>query len=109
MSRTAVQAIPTPYVRKDRTYASAESLQIWMREHGGIPKVINLITVGVHARRSRFLYQQVFGDNAHIGIIAVEDRNYDPTHWWQSSQGFRSVTDEMIAYSYARFFFYPPK
>ena len=35
----------------------------------------------------------------------VADRDYDPRHWWKSSQGVRSVLDEMIAYGYARFLF----
>jgi len=109
MNRDALQAVPTSYVRKDRTFASAEGLKNWLRQHGGIPKEINVFTVGAHARRSRLLYEQVFGDTARIGIMAVEDRNYDPNHWWQSSQGFRTVTDEMIAYGYARFLFYPAR
>lgn len=107
MSKDTVQAVPISYVRKDRTFASAEGLQNWLRQHGGVPKEINLISVGAHARRSRLLYQKAFGTSTQVGIIAVEDRSYDPSHWWRSSQGFRSVIDEMIAYGYARFLFYP--
>lgn len=109
MSNDTVQAVPAVYVHKDRTYAEAVALQNWLRQHGSIPKDINLISAGAHARRSRLLFEKVFGSGTHVGIMAVEDRSYDPGHWWKSSQGVRSVVDEMIAYGYARFLFSPPQ
>jgi uncharacterized SAM-binding protein YcdF (DUF218 family) len=109
MSNDTVQAVPTAYVHKDRTYAAAVALQNWLRQHSTIPKEINLISVGAHARRSRLLFEKAFGSSTRVGIIAVEDRDYDPSHWWKSSQGVRSVVDEMIAYCYARFLFSPPQ
>jgi hypothetical protein len=56
VSSNALQAVPTTYVRKDRTYATALDLKNWLRQHGGIPKEINLVTVGAHARRCRFMW-----------------------------------------------------
>jgi hypothetical protein len=109
MNNDTVQAVPAANVQKDRTYAAAVALQTWLRQHGAIPKDINLISVGAHARRSRLLFEKTFGSNTRVGIITVEDRSYDPRHWWKSSQGVRSVVDEMIAYGYARFLFSPPR
>jgi uncharacterized SAM-binding protein YcdF (DUF218 family) len=109
MSNDTVQAVPAAYVRKDRTYAAAEALRDWLRQHGGVPKSINLISVGAHARRSRLLFQEAFGSGTRVGIMAVQDRSYDPRHWWRSSRGVRSVLDEMIAYGYARLIFSPPR
>lgn len=109
MNNDTVQAVPAAYVRKDRTYAAAVALRDWLRQHGGVPKAINLISVGVHARRSRLLFEKAFGSGTRVGIIAVEDRSYNPRHWWKSSQGVRSVLDETIAYGYTRFLFSPPK
>lgn len=109
MSNDAVQAVPAAYEPKDRTYAAAVALRSWLRQHGAIPKEINLISVGAHARRSRLLFEKAFGTGTRVGIVAVEDRSYDPSHWWKSSQGVRSVVDEMIAYCYARFLFRPPR
>jgi uncharacterized SAM-binding protein YcdF (DUF218 family) len=109
MSNDTVQAVPTAYVHKDRTYAAAVALQDWLRQHDAMPGEINLISVGAHARRSRLLFEKAFGGGTRVGIIAVTDRNYDPNHWWQSSQGVRSVVDEMIAYGYARFLFFPSR
>jgi hypothetical protein len=107
MSNDTVQAVPAPSVRKDRTYAAAVALRNWFRQHGGVPKAINLISLGAHARRSRLMFETAFGSGSRVGIMDVADRDYDSRHWWKSSAGVRSVLDEMIAYGYARFLFFP--
>ena len=105
MSTNVVQPVPAPDVIRDRTYACAVALKRWVDEHGMQLTRINLVTVGAHARRSRLLFQKGFGKDIPIGVVAIAEPNYDPRHWWRSSQGFRIVTDEAIAYFYARFLF----
>ena len=58
-----------------------------------------------YARRSRLLYQKAFGDSYMVGIIALRNLEYDPAHWWRTSEGGREVIGESIVYLYARFFF----
>jgi hypothetical protein len=70
---------------------------------------VDIVSIGPHARRSRLLYQKALGDKVKVGVIAIEDKRFDPDHWWQSSVGVRSVMGETIAYLYARFFFWPPQ
>ena len=105
MSQDTVQAVPAPYVRRDRTYAAAIALRNWFRHRGDVPGAINLISMGAHARRSRLMFEKAFGSGTRVGVMDIADRDYDPRHWWKSSQGVRSVLDEMIAYGYARFLF----
>ncbi len=100
-----VQAVPSPDVRRDRTYASALALRKWLEARGGIPRALNVVTTGTHARRTRLMYQEAFGDAAEIGVISVVDEGYDPNRWWAYSQGVRSVMSETAAYIYARLFF----
>jgi hypothetical protein len=102
------QPVPTPDASKDRTFASALALKDWMAAHGGIPPEITVFSEGPHSRRSWLLYQKAFGASARIGIIASPPVGYDPLHWWKTSEGFRTVTDEAIAYGYARLIFWPP-
>jgi hypothetical protein len=102
-----LHAVPAMEVRKDRTYASALALKQWLREHSVSPEKINIVSMGPHSRRTRMLFQKAFGPGSRIGIIAVEDPNFDPRRWWTTSIGFRGVTDEMLAYFYARFLFHP--
>ncbi len=107
LSTNQVQAVPAPKVRRDRTYAAAESLGRWLREHGQHPSALNVLTEDTHARRSRLLYQKALGKRVAVGVIALPPADYDPKRWWRSSAGVRSVIGETIAYFYARVFFWP--
>ena len=105
LSNEVVQAVPAPTTRQDRNHVSAVALQKWLRTHGPQPTRIEVVTCGAHARRTRLLYEKVMGPGVKVGIIAVETQDYDPRRWWFSSAGFRTVTDEMVAYLYTRFLF----
>lgn len=104
-----LQAVPAPYVSQDRTYTSAVALREWLRSHGGIPNEIHVISMDCHSRRTRLLYQKAFGDGVNVGITAVLTPGYQSGRWWKSSAGVRTVVDELVAYTYARLFFWPPK
>ena len=93
---------------KDRTYHAASAVRDWLKAQGLANISINVVTQGPHARRSRLLYQKVFGDSLKVGIISLRSLEYDPTHWWRTSAGVREVIGESIAYFYVRFFFNPP-
>ena len=109
LSQDVVQAVPAERVMQDRTHASAVALSAWMQQHGVVPASLNVVSHGAHARRSWLLFEKVLGGKTKVGIISVEDRDYDPKRWWKTSLGVRLVTDEMLAYCYARFLFSPPK
>jgi hypothetical protein len=102
----SLHAITAPAVRQDRTYASAIAVKNWLSEHHMDVKTIMVFTMGAHARRSHLLYEKAFGGGVGIGVISVKDESFDTRRWWASSQGFRTVTDEMVAYFYARFLFH---
>jgi hypothetical protein len=104
-----IQPIPCLVQKKDRTYSSALAVKQWLAEHGLHPKQLNVVTDGAHARRSRLLFQKAFGTEVNVGIIAVPDPQFDPDRWWRTSEGFREVVGETIAYVYARFLFHPSK
>ena len=105
ISDSALEAVPFPSVRQDRTYTSALALNNLLRQQGASGTGIVLISLGAHSRRSRLLFQKALGDNSIVGIIAVEDRSYDPDHWWKFSAGVRAVVDELFAYTYAQVVF----
>ena len=67
-------------------------------------KALNVATVGAHARRSKLLFEKAFGPTTRVGVVALEDPEYDPMHWWRTSEGVREVLGESIAYVYARLF-----
>ena len=106
MSTDIVQPVSAPPVRQDRTYSCAVALRKWTQGRGIQLTRVNLLTVGPHARRSRLLFEKALGNDIPIGVIAVPEPYYDSRHWWRSSNGFRAVTDETIAYLYARLLFH---
>ena len=93
--------------KKDRTYHSIVELQKKLYEEGFNEASIDMVSLGVHARRSWFLFQKVFS-SVNVGVIAISPNEYDVSRWWLSSEGVRSVISESIAYLYARFIFSPP-
>ena len=102
-----VYSVPTTAVLKDRTYATAVALREDLAKRGLSVSKVNVISLGAHSRRTRLLYEHAFGPSVQVGIIAMTPRDFDSSHWWRTSQGFRGVTDEITAYLYARFFFSP--
>ena len=109
LTTNAVQAVPAPRVRQDRTYTAAASLATWARAHDVVLTNVHLVSLGPHARRSRLMFEKAFGKDVHVGVTAIAVREYDPGQWWRSSAGVRGVTDEALAYVYARILFRPPK
>jgi hypothetical protein len=100
-----LQPVAWKTVPRDRTYASALALKAWLRERGHSAEKITIVTSGVHARRSRLLYEMAFGPGSRIGVFATPERNFDPDRWWTSSMGVRAVVGETLAYLYARCLF----
>jgi len=73
------------------------------------PKGINVFSSGPHSRRSWMLFKEAIGEEIPVGIIACENREYDPKRWWKTSSGVRIVLDEAIAYLYAKLVFDPER
>jgi hypothetical protein len=94
-------------VLKDRTYSTALVSKLIFKEHPQWDKSFNIFSLGVHSRRSLFLFKKAFGNNFNIGIFAAEDKSYDPKRWWKSSKGFRNVGNELFAFLWVRCFFHP--
>ena len=98
-----IQPIPTPKVIRDRTLTSAGAVKQWLDRSKLNPQGINVYSVDVHSRRTWLLYKQVFEPKIPVGIISHPPLDYDPQAWWASSEGFRKVFSEAIAYIYAKF------
>ena len=93
--------------KKDRTYYSVLALNEKIKKDNLLIKSMDVVSLGVHARRTWFLYKKVFA-SASVGIIAIKPKSYDPLKWWLYSAGVRGVISEMIAYLYVRLIFSPP-
>ena len=108
ISSTFIQMVPSHVIGRDRTYYSAVALRDWFRERNMNVGSFNIVAEDAHSRRTWLLFQEAFGDEAKVGIISVPNPDYDAKLWWRSSEGFREISSETLAYLYARLFFYPP-
>jgi hypothetical protein len=102
-----IQPVPAHVKYRNRTYESALALRKWIVENHEPVTSFNLVTVGPHARRSRLLFEKAFAGQAQVGIISVENREYDPKRWWKYSEGVKELIGEGVGYVYARFIFHP--
>jgi hypothetical protein len=96
----------TIYPRKDRTYYKALEVKKRLNEEGFTRVSIDVVSFGVHARRSWLLFEKAF-PSVDVGVIAITPNSYDTSRWWLFSEGVRNVISESIAYLYARFIFSP--
>lgn len=107
LEQKVVVPVPAPRVQRDRTYASALAVRDWLSATGTSVASVDVFSLGVHARRTRLLFQKALGENVHVGVISATDPEYDPGRWWVSSAGVRAIIGETLAYLYARFLFNP--
>ena len=103
--RPEVSYVMYPAVQRDRTYNAAIATKSWFALNKISSRSLDVVTLGPHARRSWLTFQHVFGNNIKVGVIAENDRLYDPEHWWQTSEGLREVQGEAVAYIYAHLYF----
>ena len=107
--RSHVYTAIAEHASRDRTYHAAVAVKDALDSQRMAEAPIDVVTLGAHARRSRLIFGKALGEDRHVGVIAVEDRLYDPAHWWRSSEGVRTVVGEAIAYAYARLIFVVPR
>jgi len=61
----------------------------------------------VHARRSRLAYRLAFGPGVEVGVIAAPPRRYDIDRWWLTSEGAKTVLDELLSLAWTKCCFWP--
>lgn len=102
-----LHVVPHWGVPRDRTYANATTLREWFQKNNVSVTAINVLTEGLHSRRSRLLFEKAFGPGVRVGVVAIPDRTYDAGRWWRYSEGIKAVISESAGYLYARFLFRP--
>lgn len=96
-----VTAVPSRERHRNRTFNSALALKALCREHGIALPAINVVTMGAHARRSRLCFRRALGESTRVGVIALEERDYDARRWWRFSEGVKTMIGEPIGLLYA--------
>jgi hypothetical protein len=102
-----IQTVPALSSDRDRTYSSALALRDWLRLNHLPVHAVNVVTLDVHARRTRLLYQKALGPQIKVGVISIPSQDYPAKDWFHYSEGVKEVISEAGAYVYARFLFHP--
>jgi len=105
--KSEITSLPTPESAQNRTFLSAVIVRDWLQKQNIKTKQINLYSQGVHARRTKALYQMAFGDQYKIGINAAKSIEYTLDNWWESSTGAKAVITETIGLIWVKCCFYP--
>jgi uncharacterized SAM-binding protein YcdF (DUF218 family) len=99
-----ILVVADPSQSPGRTTSAATILDQWLATSELPITALNLFTLGTHARRSYLLFKRILEPEIAVGIIASEPLNYDSNSWCHSSEGFRTVISELLAYLYVRIF-----
>ncbi len=100
INRHDITAVACPAVKKDRTYASALAFKKWLKDNQISFSKVNVVSQEAHGRRSQYLFQKALGPEYSVGIISIAHSDYEADRWWASSEGFKTVVEETIAYLY---------
>ncbi|MEO8069589.1 MAG: hypothetical protein ABI599_17970 [Flavobacteriales bacterium] len=94
---TPVLAVGDPI---SRSWANAATLAFAL--HGRSIAALDVVTLGVHARRSRALYREALGDSVRVGIISIPDPDCPAKGWWKSKKGWYFMLKEIAGSQEAR-------
>jgi uncharacterized SAM-binding protein YcdF (DUF218 family) len=89
---------PAKNTETHRTYESAVAVWRALQTRGIQPKVINLFTLGPHARRSRLVFAKAGGQGTKVGVIAWTPPGDQALPWWRSSDRTKALLTETAAY-----------
>jgi len=81
------------------TYDEANVIRRHVRQHD-LDRVI-VVTSSYHTRRARWVFRRVLADTpVTLMVSSAPDPLYDPSDWWHSESGLRSVVDEYTKLGY---------
>jgi len=86
-----------PPSAKDRTFLSAVIARQATLSRLPSANHLDIVTTGVHARRTHTVYRQAFPENFKLGIIAVRPERFSLEHWWHTSEGTKAVLSELLS------------
>lgn len=89
-----ITAVPAYGKPRSRSWGNAHAFGIKAKEDG--ITAFDVATVGVHARRSRNLFQAACGPSVQVGVIALTDPHCTKANWWKSYRGWYTMLKEVV-------------
>ncbi len=107
LSGISVSAVSAPASNQNRTFLTAVMVRQWLAQSGPAVDAFDVLSSGVHSRRSWALYRLAFGSRVRIGVLAARPTLYDPDAWWKTSAGAKTVLSEALGWFWTEVFFWP--
>ncbi len=92
-TKAEITTVPAYGRPNSRSWANASWFAVRARSDG--ITACDVITVGVHARRSRALYRRACGPGVDVGVIALEDPDCPRRGWWWKRTGWSLMLKEI--------------
>ena len=89
-----ITALPSPTVQGGHTWSNAKAFAAFAKKDGIVS--VDVLSMGVHARRSRHMYQLACGEQVQIGVVSITDPLAKPDNWWSHRIGWATVLKEII-------------
>jgi hypothetical protein len=102
-----VIAVPAPTTKLERTYSTASTVRRWAERSGVRLDAIDIVSAGVHTRRSWLVYRMALGPQTEVGSIAVRPSEYDGERWWTTSEGAKATMGEVLSLAWTKCCFWP--
>jgi len=102
-----IMSVPSNPKQKDRVFESTLTIKRQYRKMNLIEGNFNILTSGIHARLTKYLFQKAISEYWKIGIISVHSIDYNTDKWRKSCFSVKAVVYESLAWKYAKFLFYP--
>ena len=98
--------INVPPVSSERTLTGAAHVKRWLELSGTKVCCVDILTAGVHARKSWILSRYALGGSYRVGIIAGPQASFDPRYWPVSRKGTWIVGRNLAGYLYYKFWIF---
>ncbi len=90
---TRIITLPTQLIEGGRTWSNATGFAA--RAHTDGIERVDVLSMGVHARRSHYLYQKACGSGVNVGVISIADPLCGRSNWWKHRNGWSTVMKEL--------------
>ncbi|MFZ1688167.1 MAG: hypothetical protein WAU70_12130 [Flavobacteriales bacterium] len=100
IAHPAIETVPAGGDPVSRSWANAATLAFHLKGRG--ITALDVVTLGIHARRSRALYQEALGQTVVVGVIALPDPECPADGWWKSGKGWYFMLKELAGSQEAR-------
>ena len=104
VARDRLIPAPSREAEIQRTFEMAVAARQALQAKGINPTAINVFTRGAHARRSRLIFEKVFGPETPVGIISWKPPYFAEESWWQSSERAEDMVKETVGYFFELLF-----